>query len=128
MDVENDIFDVPTSCSDNEAATNIDEFITKEHLDYIMRDVSTTGESWAELRKQYSPKQSNFAPLNFAARATFTEAEMNRNLATDEAYSQAATMSAYGVELLRAALSGPQIHRKQKSRALAMYQKFIFVE
>ncbi|KAJ2061164.1 hypothetical protein GGI17_003274 [Coemansia sp. S146] len=96
----------------------INDLVTKASLDSIMHEVSTTGSAWAGLREQYSPKQSAFEPLSFNAStwAAFAKAGITRlddDLAVDEAYSQAATMAAYGVELLRIELSGPYIHRRQ---------------
>ncbi|KAJ2816820.1 hypothetical protein FBU31_006445, partial [Coemansia sp. 'formosensis'] len=104
--------------SSSNEGNKVDKLVTKARLDDIMRDVRTTGLAWADLREQYSPKHSAFAPLNFAAStwATYIKAgitELDSDLATDEIYSQAATMAAYGVELLRIALSGSQIHRRQ---------------
>ncbi|KAJ2864932.1 hypothetical protein GGH94_002579 [Coemansia aciculifera] len=117
MYAEQDSDYLSLSSSDDERG-EINDLVTKASLDIIMREVSTTGSTWADLREQYSPKQSAFEPLSFNAStwAAFAKAGitgLNSDLAVDEAYSQAVTMTAYGVELLRVALSCPHIHRRQ---------------
>ncbi|KAJ2877026.1 hypothetical protein GGH93_000290 [Coemansia aciculifera] len=117
MYAEQDSDYLSLSSSDDERG-EINDLVTKASLDIIMREVSTTGSTWADLREQYSPKQSAFEPLSFNAStwAAFAKAGitgLNSDLAVDEAYSQAVTMTAYGVELLRVALSCLHIHRRQ---------------
>ncbi|KAJ2062298.1 hypothetical protein GGI17_002536 [Coemansia sp. S146] len=104
--------------SSDDGLDDIDEPVTKASLDVIMCEVSTIGSTWADLRKQYSPKQPAFEPLSFntitwAAFAKAGTTGLDNDIVVDEAYSQAATMVAYGVELLRVALSGPEIHRSR---------------
>ncbi|KAJ2108113.1 hypothetical protein GGI16_001263 [Coemansia sp. S142-1] len=88
------------------------EPLSKKRLDEIKLSIGATKSTWSDLRQLYPPRQSDFAPLK----------EFDDDLDVDEAYSQAATMAAYGVELLRIALSCPQIDRsltRQTSRLLA---------
>ncbi|KAJ2886678.1 hypothetical protein H4R27_000467 [Coemansia aciculifera] len=77
------------------------EPLSKKRLDEIIQSIGTSKSTWSDLRQLYPPRQSDFAPL--------TDFD---DLDVDEAYSQAATMAAYGVELLRIALSCPQIDRR----------------
>ncbi|KAJ2064927.1 hypothetical protein GGI08_002314 [Coemansia sp. S2] len=117
MYVGQDSDDEPLYSSDSEL-DSIDSLVTTVRLDEIMHEISTTESTWRELRKQYSPKQSAFEPLSFTAStwATFAKVgitELDNDLVVDEAYSQTATMVAYSVELLRIALSGPQVNRKR---------------
>ncbi|KAJ2877536.1 hypothetical protein H4R27_006174 [Coemansia aciculifera] len=61
---------------------------------------------------------SAFAPLSLSDRgradlAAVGVTGMDTNLPIDEAYSQAATMAAYGVELLSIALSSPEIDMRR---------------
>ncbi|KAJ2255013.1 hypothetical protein GGI13_001837 [Coemansia sp. RSA 455] len=88
------------------------EPLSKKRLDEIKLSIGVTKSTWSDLRQLYPPRQSDFAPLK----------EFDDDLDVDEAYSQAATIAAYGVELLRIALSCPQIDRRltrQTSRLLA---------
>ncbi|KAJ2074277.1 hypothetical protein GGH13_001430 [Coemansia sp. S155-1] len=88
------------------------EPLSKKRLDEIKLSIGATKSTWSDLRQLYPPRQSDFAPLK----------EFDDDLDVDKAYSQAATMAAYGVELLRIALSCPQIDRRltrQTSRLLA---------
>ncbi|KAJ2051782.1 hypothetical protein GGI08_005178, partial [Coemansia sp. S2] len=117
MYVEQDSDDEPLYISDSEL-DSIDSLVTTVRLDEIMLEISTTGSTWRELRKQYSPKQSAFEPLSFTAStwATFAKVGitgLDNDLAVDEAYSQTATMVAYSVELLRVALGGRQVNGKR---------------
>ncbi|KAJ2023448.1 hypothetical protein IWW57_004115, partial [Coemansia sp. S610] len=50
---------------------------------------------------------------------------MDAKLAVDEVYSQVATMTAYGVEVLRVALSGPQVDRKLAELAGDMFSTLL---
>ncbi|KAJ2874451.1 hypothetical protein GGH93_002415, partial [Coemansia aciculifera] len=90
--------------------------ITSKRLNEIGRGISAKKSTWADLRKQYSPKGSIYSPKRLASSkmATSTSiqaSEMDSKLAVDEAYSQVAAMAAYGVEILRIALSNPRIDR-----------------
>ncbi|KAJ1922835.1 hypothetical protein GGI08_002058 [Coemansia sp. S2] len=98
------------------------EPLSSERIGDIKRDVSAKKSTWATLRKQYPPGKSALAPLSLSDRgradlAVVGVTDMDTNLAIDEAYSQAATMAAYGVELLSIALSGPEIDRKRVRQA-----------
>ncbi|KAJ2755871.1 hypothetical protein GGI19_001292 [Coemansia pectinata] len=91
--------------------------LTHLRLDEIKRDVGAFKSTWENLREQYPPGKSDFAPLSFTASSWTAIASAGANglddgLETDETYSQLATMTAYGVELLRKALSGPQVDRR----------------
>ncbi|KAJ2469020.1 hypothetical protein GGI03_000631, partial [Coemansia sp. RSA 2337] len=77
------------------------EPLSKRRLDSIRRDVGDRKSTWANLRQLYPPRQSDFAPLM----------EID-DLDVDGALSQAATMAAYGSELLRIAFSGTQVNRR----------------
>ncbi|KAJ2332354.1 hypothetical protein GGH91_006200, partial [Coemansia sp. RSA 2671] len=79
-----------TSCDDDTV-----EPLASKRLDHVRRIVSAFEATWEDLRQLYPPRQSVFALLT----------EVNDDLETDFAFSQAATMAAYGVELLRVALS-----------------------
>ncbi|KAJ1906321.1 hypothetical protein GGI09_000483 [Coemansia sp. S100] len=96
--------------------------ITSKRLNEIGLSVSPKKSTWADLRKRYSPKGSIYSPkrLTTSKKATNTNtqaSEMDNKLAVDEAYSQVATMTAYGVELLRIALSSAQVDRRLTSQA-----------
>ncbi|KAJ2879300.1 hypothetical protein H4R27_005390 [Coemansia aciculifera] len=117
MYVEQDSDDMSLYSSDDEG-NNINELVIKACLDDIMCEINTTESTWADIREKYSPKQSAFEPFSFATStwATFAKAGitgLDNDLAVDEAYSQSATIAAYGVKLLRVALSGPAANRKQ---------------
>ncbi|KAJ2869409.1 hypothetical protein GGH93_006171 [Coemansia aciculifera] len=117
MYVEQDSDDMSLYSSDDEG-NNINELVIKACLDDIMCEINTTESTWADIREQYSPKQSAFEPFSFTTStwATFAKAGitgLDNDLVVDEAYSQSATIAAYGVKLLRVALSGPAANRKQ---------------
>ncbi|KAJ2811622.1 hypothetical protein GGI24_006805, partial [Coemansia furcata] len=100
--------------------------MTRKRLNEIGREVGAKKSTWADLRKQYSPKGSVFSPkeLIIRKRATNTGthvSEMDAKLAVDEAYSQTAAMTAYGVELLRIALSSSQVDRKLTMQASEIF-------
>ncbi|KAJ2893450.1 hypothetical protein IWW38_002858, partial [Coemansia aciculifera] len=83
------------------------EPLTTQRLDEILRGIGISTLSWSDLRQLYPPRQSGFAPLH-----------SSESMADDdEAYSQAATMAAYGMELLRVALGTPQINRRLTRQA-----------
>ncbi|KAJ2688989.1 hypothetical protein IWW39_001793 [Coemansia spiralis] len=110
----------------NEASRDIKKSITAKRLNDLRLEVGAKKSTWADLRKQFSPKGTVFAPkkLITSSRPTSTCApasEMDAKLAVDEVYSQAATMTAYGVEVLRVALSGPQVDRKLAEQAGDMF-------
>ncbi|KAJ2840499.1 hypothetical protein FBU31_000364 [Coemansia sp. 'formosensis'] len=88
------------------------EPLSKKRLDEIIQSIGATKSTWSDLRQLYPPRQSDFAP----------RIELDDEFDVDEAYSQAATMSAYGVELLRVALGCHQVDRRltrQTSHLLA---------
>ncbi|KAJ2840708.1 hypothetical protein FBU31_000188, partial [Coemansia sp. 'formosensis'] len=94
-------------------------------LDEIKRDVGVFKSTWESLREQYPPGKSDFAPLSFtaskwAAIASTDAKGLSDDLEIDEAYSQSAAMTAYGVELLRKALSGPQVNRRLTTQVLSL--------
>ncbi|KAJ1924450.1 hypothetical protein LPJ71_000519 [Coemansia sp. S17] len=98
------------------------EPLSRERIGEIKRDVCAKKSTWATLRKQYPPGKSALAPLSLSDRgradlAVVGVTDMDTNLAIDEAYSQAATMAAYGVELLSIALSSPEIDRRRVRQA-----------
>ncbi|KAJ2335999.1 hypothetical protein GGI00_001070, partial [Coemansia sp. RSA 2681] len=87
------------------------EPLTTKHLDDIIQGVSASKSTWADLRQLYPPRQSGFAPRHSSASIPASKLGGDSE-ADDEAYSQAATMAAYGMELLRIAVSRPQINRR----------------
>ncbi|KAJ2868261.1 hypothetical protein GGH94_000248 [Coemansia aciculifera] len=92
------------------------EPLTLAQLEKIKRDVGVFKSTWENLREQYPPGNTDFAPLSFSANSWTAITStgiigLDKDLETDETYSQSATMTAYGVELLRKALSGPQTHK-----------------
>ncbi|KAJ2056472.1 hypothetical protein GGI17_006175 [Coemansia sp. S146] len=98
------------------------EPLTHLQLGEIKRDVCAFKLTWEGLREQYPPGKSDFAPLSFTASSWAAIASTDVNglddgLETDETYSQSATMTAYGVELLRKALSGSQVDRRLTQKA-----------
>ncbi|KAJ2890506.1 hypothetical protein IWW38_004096, partial [Coemansia aciculifera] len=91
--------------------------ITQSRLDEIKRDTGAFKSTWRCLREQYPPGTSDFAPLSFAASTWGTilstdTHDLCKDLELDEALSQAATMAAYGLELHRTALVGPNDHMR----------------
>ncbi|KAJ2056987.1 hypothetical protein GGI17_005899 [Coemansia sp. S146] len=81
------------------------EPLTHMQLDEIKQDVGVFKSTWESLREQYPPGKSDFAPLSFTASSWTAIASAGANglgddLETDETYSQSATMTAYGVDLL----------------------------
>ncbi|KAJ2757236.1 hypothetical protein GGI19_000170 [Coemansia pectinata] len=92
------------------------EPISQTRLDEIKQDVRASKSTWASLRELYPPGESGFAPLSFTA-STWTAITsagatgLDDNLVADEVYSQAATMAAYGVELLGNALHSTVVDR-----------------
>ncbi|KAJ2910114.1 hypothetical protein GGI21_001196, partial [Coemansia aciculifera] len=103
----------PTGFSEYTAVAATDECdegiepLTTQRLDEVLRGIGISS-SWSDLRQLYPPRQSGFAPLHTIE----SKAEDG-----DEAYSQAATMAAYGMELLRVALGSPQINRRLTRQA-----------
>ncbi|KAJ2877492.1 hypothetical protein H4R27_006188, partial [Coemansia aciculifera] len=88
------------------------EPLSKRRLDSIRRDVGDNKSTWADLRQLYPHRLSDFAPLT----------ELDGGIDVDGALSQAATMAAYGSELLRIALCSTQVNRRltrQTSHLLA---------
>ncbi|KAJ2491213.1 hypothetical protein IWW37_002465 [Coemansia sp. RSA 2050] len=110
----------------DEGSMGIVKPMTAKRLDDTRQDISAKKSTWAELRKQFSPKGTLFEPKKLITnkRATTSTSarvsEMDAKLAVDEVYSQVAAMAAYGVEALRVALSGPQVDRKLTERASDM--------
>ncbi|KAJ2865298.1 hypothetical protein GGH94_002313 [Coemansia aciculifera] len=93
------------------------EPLTHTQLDEIKRDVGAFKSTWESLCEQYPPGKSELSFLSFTASSWTAIASTGVNgldddLETDETYSQSATMTAYGIELLRKALSGPQVDRR----------------
>ncbi|KAJ2057339.1 hypothetical protein GGI08_003656, partial [Coemansia sp. S2] len=84
------------------------EPLTNKRLNDVRQEVCAIKTTWADLRQLYPPRQSGFAPL--------AEAD-DDNLEIDDAFSQAATMAAYGVELLRIALGNPRVNRRLTRQA-----------
>ncbi|KAJ2074976.1 hypothetical protein GGH13_000939 [Coemansia sp. S155-1] len=96
--------------------------VTSKRLNEIGRGISAKKSTWTDLRKQYSPKGSMFSPKRLATGKKATNgstqaSDMDSKLAVDEVYSQVAAMAAYGVELLRIALSNPQVDRMLTKQA-----------
>ncbi|KAJ2864939.1 hypothetical protein GGH94_002586 [Coemansia aciculifera] len=96
-----------TSDEDDDAV----EPLASRRLDDIRREVCAIKTTWADLRQLYPPKQSGFAPL----------AEVDDDLEIDDALSQAATMAAYGVELLLIALGNPKVNRRLTRQAYRLF-------
>ncbi|KAJ2743737.1 hypothetical protein GGI20_003525 [Coemansia sp. BCRC 34301] len=72
-------------------------------LDRIKRGVSAKASTWDFLRTEYPLSRSSFAPLNIVSDQGVLDPDAGAPV--DEVYSQAATMAAYGFELLHAVLS-----------------------
>ncbi|KAJ2750449.1 hypothetical protein GGI19_005101, partial [Coemansia pectinata] len=107
----------PAGIEDGAIDVGTVEPLTYTQLDEIKRDVNEFKSTWESLREQYPPGKSDFAPLSFTASSWTAIASTNINgldddLETDETYSQSTTMTAYGVNLLRKALAGPQVDRR----------------
>ncbi|KAJ2047482.1 hypothetical protein H4S04_004413 [Coemansia sp. S16] len=106
----------------NESRGDIEEGETQEplfklRLDEIRRDVRAHTSTWADLRQQYPPGGSCFEPFNFTVSSWSAIAKedargLGDDLDTDEAFSQAAAMAAYGVDILSSALNGPTVDRE----------------
>ncbi|KAJ2830864.1 hypothetical protein FBU31_002417 [Coemansia sp. 'formosensis'] len=95
------------------------EPILYTRLDEIQQGVCARKSSWASLRELYPPGESAFAPLSFTVSAwtAITGTGLDDNLVADEVYSQAATMAAYGVDLLSNAFCGPVVDRRKAALA-----------
>ncbi|KAJ2464800.1 hypothetical protein GGI03_003021 [Coemansia sp. RSA 2337] len=103
-------------------AGEIQESFLKTRLDEIRRDVRASKSTWADLRQKYPPGGSCFEPFNFTVSSWSAIAKedakgLGDDLDTDEAYSQAAAMAAYGVDILSSALSGPTVDREMIKQA-----------
>ncbi|KAJ1924897.1 hypothetical protein GGI09_001420 [Coemansia sp. S100] len=106
----------------NESRGDIEEGETQEplfklRLDEIRRDVRASKSTWADLRQQYPPGGSCFEPFNFTVSSWSAIAKedargLGDDLDADEAFSQAAAMAAYGVDILSSALNGPTVDRE----------------
>ncbi|KAJ2757087.1 hypothetical protein GGI19_000328 [Coemansia pectinata] len=104
----------------------IQEPLFKKRLDEIRQDVRASTSTWADLRRQYPPGGSCFEPLNFAVSSWSSIANedvrgLGDDLDADEAYSQAAAMSAYGVDILSSALNGPTVDRELTQLANSLF-------
>ncbi|KAJ2039553.1 hypothetical protein IW146_000009 [Coemansia sp. RSA 922] len=93
------------------------EPLLKTRLDEIGRDVRAHTSTWVDLRQQYPPGGSCFEPFNFLAISWSSISNedvrgLGNDIDADEAYSQAAAMAAYGVEILSRALNGPTVDRE----------------
>ncbi|KAJ2069304.1 hypothetical protein IW146_000010 [Coemansia sp. RSA 922] len=103
--------------SNDVEAGEIQEPLLKTRLDEIRRDVRASKSTWTDLRQKYPPGGSCFEPFNFLAISWSAIAKedargLGDDLDTDVAYSQAAAMAAYGVDILSSALSGPTVDRE----------------
>ncbi|KAJ2872599.1 hypothetical protein GGH93_003881, partial [Coemansia aciculifera] len=112
--------------SDDVEAGEIQESLFKKRLDEIRQDVRASTSTWADLRQQYPPGGSCFEPLNFAVSSWSSIANedvrgLGDDLDADEAYSQAAAMSAYGVDILSSALNGPTVDRELTQLANSLF-------
>ncbi|KAJ2031568.1 hypothetical protein H4S03_006574 [Coemansia sp. S3946] len=106
----------------NESRGDVEEGETLEplfklRLDEIRRDVRASKSTWADLRQKYPPGGSCFEPFNFTVSSWSAIAKedargLGDDLDTDEAFSQAAAMAAYGVDILSSALNGPTVDRE----------------
>ncbi|KAJ1924930.1 hypothetical protein LPJ71_000343 [Coemansia sp. S17] len=93
------------------------EPLLKTRLDEIRQDVRAHTSTWVDLRQQYPPGGSCFEPFNFLAISWSSISNedvrgLGDDIDADEAYSQAAAMAAYGVEILSRALNGPTADRE----------------
>ncbi|KAJ2259361.1 hypothetical protein GGI01_003705 [Coemansia sp. RSA 376] len=84
------------------------DLLSKKRLNEIRRDITTFKSTWSDLRQLYPPRHSDFAPLK----------EFDDDL--DGTLSQAATMAAYGVELLHIALSCTPVDRRLATQTYQM--------
>ncbi|KAJ2074541.1 hypothetical protein GGH13_001249 [Coemansia sp. S155-1] len=103
--------------SNDVEAGEIQEPLLKTRLDEIRRDVRASKSTWTDLRQKYPPGGSCFEPFNFTVSSWSSISKedakgLGDDLDTDVAYSQAAAMAAYGVDILSSALSGPTVDRE----------------
>ncbi|KAJ2391768.1 hypothetical protein H4S02_001149, partial [Coemansia sp. RSA 2611] len=90
--------------------------LSPTRLDDIRRGVGVYKSTWADLRQEYPPAKSCFAPLNFrvsswSAIATEDVTGLGNDIDADEAYSQAGAMLAYGLDIIRSAVDGPTVDK-----------------
>ncbi|KAJ2256902.1 hypothetical protein GGI13_001054 [Coemansia sp. RSA 455] len=116
---------IKKSSSDIEAG-EIQEPLLKTRLDEIRRDVRASKSTWADLRQQYPPGGSRFEPFNFTVSSWSSISKedakgLGDDLDTDVAYSQAAAMAAYGVDILSSALNGPTVDRELIKQAKNLF-------
>ncbi|KAJ2344965.1 hypothetical protein GGH91_002686, partial [Coemansia sp. RSA 2671] len=95
----------------SDISNDVVEPLTVARIDDIVRSFSSKVSTWADLQKQYPPNRSCLVPLSVAVGSgdASTNAGLRKldpKLEADSAYCQAATMAAYGIELLRLALDG----------------------
>ncbi|KAJ2067778.1 hypothetical protein GGI08_001200 [Coemansia sp. S2] len=120
-----DLADCTRGNSDNAEDGKVKEPLSQIRLDEIRRDVTASASTWAALRQQYPPGESCFERLNFTVSswsATVNDVTgLGDDLDADEAYSQAAAMAAYGVDILSTALSGQTVDRKLAEQARKLF-------
>ncbi|KAJ2018735.1 hypothetical protein GGI14_002087 [Coemansia sp. S680] len=104
MDIENETVRPKHSRSDDDDSV---ELLSDSRLNTIKQGVRAFKSTWADLHEQYPPGQSDFAPLGPSA------VGMKSDFVVDEAYSQAATMAAYGVEILQKTLNRQNSNNEQ---------------
>ncbi|KAJ2104580.1 hypothetical protein GGI16_002727 [Coemansia sp. S142-1] len=104
MDIENETVRPKHSRSDDDDSV---EPLSDSRLNTIKQGVRAFKSTWADLHEQYPPGQSDFAPLGPSA------VGMKSDFVVDEAYSQAATMAAYGVEILQKTLNRQNSNNEQ---------------
>ncbi|KAJ2683226.1 hypothetical protein IWW39_005613, partial [Coemansia spiralis] len=90
--------------------------LSPARLDDIRRGVGVYKSTWADLRQEYPPAKSCFAPLNFRVSSwsgitTEDVTGLGNDIDADEAYSQAGAMLAYGLDIIRSAVDGPTVDK-----------------
>ncbi|KAJ2584871.1 hypothetical protein GGH95_000031 [Coemansia sp. RSA 1836] len=99
-----------SNSNDNDNAV---EPLTHTRLNEIKRSVAAKASIWSDLRRQYPPQQSEFAPLSLTARSNAGNNVTLGAIAADDVFSQAATMAAYGIELLHVAIDSPKVDKRR---------------
>ncbi|KAJ2332036.1 hypothetical protein GGH91_006271, partial [Coemansia sp. RSA 2671] len=92
----------------------------------IKQEAHAYKSTWPELRSRYPHNNSDFAPLGLSSKdragtAALGVAHTSSLLQVNEAYSQAATMAAYGLELIATALNDPQSRRRRTKQAYVVF-------
>ncbi|KAJ2332015.1 hypothetical protein GGI00_002988, partial [Coemansia sp. RSA 2681] len=101
------------TASNSDDNDNAVEPLTLTRLNEIKRNVAAKASTWSDLRRQYPPQQSDFAPLSLTAKGNAGNNVPLGAIAADDVFSQAATMAAYGIELLHVAIDRPKVDERR---------------